>query len=128
MRLVLPALAADKAVDVRGIGAMLEVVSRVAVRAASSFSDQSWSVLVSPHTWLEVRPGHGARPGRAGLRKSRPGAVAASRQVAASALGLVRGPSKRRFELHGIGRSHQPASGSGCRVPPVGRVVGLRIG
>jgi hypothetical protein len=29
---------------------------RVAVRAVSSFSAHSWSVLVSPHTWLEVRP------------------------------------------------------------------------
>jgi hypothetical protein len=29
---------------------------RVALRAASSLSAHSWSVLVSPHTWLEVRP------------------------------------------------------------------------
>ena len=49
-----------------------------------------------------------------------------SRQAAASAHGLVRGPSKRRSGLHGIRRSHtQPASGSGCRGLPVGRVVGL---
>jgi hypothetical protein len=43
-------LAACAAVDVNRVGAVLEVIRRVVVRAASSFSDHSSSVLVSPHT------------------------------------------------------------------------------
>ena len=59
----------------------------------------------------------------AGRCASRRGAFAAARQVAASAPGLVRGPSPRRSGLHGIGRSRSlPASGSGCRGLPEGHV------
>jgi hypothetical protein len=67
---------------------------RVAVKAASSAADQSSSVLVRPHTWLEVKPRSQSRPKMAGGCTARRGAFAASRQVAASAPGLVRGPSR----------------------------------
>jgi hypothetical protein len=53
---MLSALSADAACHVSGVGAVLEVVAAgLPSGAASRLSDHSWSVLVSPHTWLEVR-------------------------------------------------------------------------
>jgi hypothetical protein len=48
--LVLPAFAADTAVDIRRVGAVLQIIPPVTIRAASRAADHSWSVLVSPHT------------------------------------------------------------------------------
>jgi len=68
--------------------------------------------------------GHGA-PSMAGRHRSRRGAVAAQRLVAASALVLACGPSKRPSGPGGIGCSYIPHStASWCRRLSVGRVVG----
>ena len=83
---------------------------RAAVSAVSSFSDHSGSVLASPHTWLEVTPGHDALPETAGRHRSRRGAVGASRQVAVLAPCAGSGPSLRRSEPGGIGCSYIPHS------------------
>jgi hypothetical protein len=90
---------------------------RTAVRAASRSLAHSLSVLASPHTWLEVSQGHGAPSGTAGHRRSRRGALAASRQVAAVAPVLSRAPWPRR--------SVQPAVVAVAALsPPDQRAVG----
>jgi hypothetical protein len=55
--LVLPAVRADPAMDVPSVGAVLEVVSSGCRQGGlESGYPPGGSVLVSPHTWLEVRP------------------------------------------------------------------------
>ena len=54
--LVFAALVTYTSVHISRVGAMLKVAPTSCVRAVSNFSAHSWSVLASPHTWLEVMP------------------------------------------------------------------------
>jgi hypothetical protein len=105
LTLILPALTANAAADIRRRGAVLQVARRAAMRAASSCSDHSSSVLASPNTRLEVRSRSRSVARNGGPRRSRRGVAAAPPSRAAPAPSLVPGLAPHRCAPDGIGRT-----------------------
>jgi hypothetical protein len=111
---------------------------QVAINAASSLSDHSWSVFVSPKPGWRSCQGHGAPSGTADRGRWRRGAVAAAGRLTAAAHGLVRGFFPHRCVPDGTERSYTRCSiVPACRVPrlphvgdssPIHRTLGISSG